>query len=86
MGFAPGSVYAVQETPIPAALGGRASGVTTEEDGRSTLLMRLSNRRGHDLGWIGLSLPPGVSIPDAEALSARMATLFETSKPEEVDA
>ncbi|MCO5081968.1 MAG: sugar ABC transporter ATP-binding protein [Rhizobiaceae bacterium] len=86
MGFAAGNVYAAGETPIPAALGAHAPGLVTETDGRSTLLTCLSNRRGHDLGWIGLSLPPGASIPDAEALSARMATLFETSKPEEVDA
>jgi hypothetical protein len=86
MGFAAGNVYTVEETPIPTALGAHAPGLVTETDGRSTLLTRLSNRRGHDLGWIGLSLPPGASIPDAEALSARMATLFETSKPEEVDA
>jgi ABC-type sugar transport system ATPase subunit len=86
MGFAAGNVYTAGETPIPAALGAHAPGLVIETDGRSTLLTRLSNRRGHDLGWIGLSLPPGASIPDAEALSARMATLFETSKPEEVDA
>jgi len=86
MGLVAGNLYPVHETLMPAALGARVSGIVTEKDGRSTLLTRLSNRRGHDLGWIGLSLPPDASIPDAEALSARMANLFETSKPEEVDA
>jgi len=86
MGLAAGNLYPVHETLMPTALGARVSGIVTEKDGRSTLLTHLSNRRGHDLGWIGLSLPPGASIPDAEALPARMANLFETSKPEEVDA
>ncbi len=86
MHLAAGHVYPVRETSMPAALQARAPGIVVEEDGRSTLLTRLSNRRGHDLGWIGLSLPPGASIPDAQALSARMATLFEIPKPEEIDA
>jgi ABC-type Mn2+/Zn2+ transport system ATPase subunit len=86
LGIAAGHVYLAAETAIPAALARRTSGVVAETDGRSTLLTPLSNRRGHDLGWIGLSLPPGAAFPDSEALSARMATLFETSQTEEIDA
>ncbi|HWK64218.1 MAG TPA: ATP-binding cassette domain-containing protein [Rhizobiaceae bacterium] len=86
MGFAAGHVYPTHETAIPAALERRQTGVVTEKDGRSTLLTRLSNRRGHDLGWIGLSLPPGGTLPDPKFLSARMAGLFETPQDEEIDA
>jgi len=85
-GLAAGQVHLLGETAMPAALGARASGFVAEADGRSTLLARLSNRRGHDLGWIGLSLPPGAAIPDPDALAARMATLFETPRTEEIDA
>jgi hypothetical protein len=60
--------------------------VVTEADGRATLLTPLSNRRGHDLGWIGLSLPAGVAPPDPRALAAEAATLFETSPSEEIEA
>ena len=86
LGLAAGHVYGAGETPIPAALREKAPGVVAEADGRATLLTRLSNRRGHDLGWIGLSLPPGAAFPEAAVLSARMATLFETSPSEEIEA
>lgn len=86
MGLAAGHLYAASETPIPTALAQRAPGLVTEADGRSTLLTRLSNRRGHDLGWIGLSLPPGKTIADPEAVSARMTAMFETPQSEDIDA
>ncbi|MBN9021164.1 MAG: hypothetical protein J0H08_03540, partial [Rhizobiales bacterium] len=86
MGLAPGHVYAASETPIPAALADPAAGHVTESDGRATLLTRLSNRRGHDLGWIGLSLPPGSTLPDPGAVSARITALFETHQSEDIDA
>ncbi len=86
MGLAAGHVYPARETAIPNALSRRGAGVVAEEDGRATLLTPLSNRRGHNLGWIGLSLPAGAAFPDSEALSARMATLFEASQTEEIDA
>ncbi len=86
MGLAAGNVYLAHETAIPLALGRHQPGLATEKDGRSTLLTHLSNRRGHDLGWIGLSLPAGSSLPDAETLSARTASLFETPKDNEIDA
>lgn len=86
MGLAAGHVYLAHETAIPLALERRKPGMVIEEDGRSTLLTRLSNRRGHDLGWIGLSLPSGSKLPDADALSARMAGLFETPQDDEIDA
>ncbi|MBZ9896136.1 MULTISPECIES: sugar ABC transporter ATP-binding protein [unclassified Mesorhizobium] len=86
MGLAAGHVYLAQETAIPLALGRRQPGIVTENDGRSTLLAPLSNRRGHDLGWIGLSLPAGSRLPDAGALSARIAGLFDTPQDEKIDA
>jgi ABC-type sugar transport system ATPase subunit len=86
MGMAAGHVYLPRETAIPLALERRQPGMVTEEDGRSTLLTRLSNRRGHDLGWIGLSLAPGAKLPDAKTLSVRMAGLFETPQDNEIDA
>ncbi|WP_119269001.1 sugar ABC transporter ATP-binding protein [Taklimakanibacter deserti] len=85
-GFAAGHVYFAQETAIPAALEERKPGVVTEKDGRSTLLTRMSNRRGHDLGWIGLSLPPGAKLPDHESLADRMAGLITSRQDEEIHA
>ena len=85
MGLAAGHVYLAHETAIPLALGGRQPGIATENDGRSTLLAPLSNRRGHDLGWIGLSLPPGSRLPNAETLSARMAGFLDTPQDEKTN-
>jgi len=84
MGLSAGHVFPIRETSIPLALERRESGFVAEADGRSTLLTRLSNRRGHDLGWIGLSLPPGSRLPDTASLSARMAGLFETPESAEI--
>lgn len=86
LGLLAGHAYLAEETPIPAALRQRADGVVSEADGRATVLTRLSNRRGHDLGWIGLSLPAGTAAPDPRALAAEAATLFETSPSEEIEA
>jgi ABC-type sugar transport system ATPase subunit len=86
MGFAAGHVYLTQDTPIPEALEKHEPGATTERDGRSTLLTRLSSRRGHDLGWMGLSLPAGSKLPDYEFLAARMAGLMTTRQDEEIHA
>jgi len=86
LGLEAGHVYPLQETPIPNALAELKPAAVEETDGRSTLLARLSNRRGHELGWVGLSMPPGKKLPDPEALSARMASLFETTRDEEIDA
>jgi ABC-type sugar transport system ATPase subunit len=86
LGLEAGRVYLARETAIPTALDQRRPTGVTESDGRSTLLVRLSNRRGHDLGWVGLSVPAGVSLPDPSAVSARMAGFFNTPQDEKIDA
>jgi ABC-type sugar transport system ATPase subunit len=86
MGFAAGHVYLAQDSVIPAAFERREAGAVAEKDGRSTLLTRLSSRRGHDLGWIGLSLPPGAKLPDYKSLAARTASLITTHQNEEIHA
>src|SRR5690606_40481185 len=58
MGLSAGHVYPIRETSIPVALERRESGFVAEADGRSTLLTRLSHRRGHDLGRARPSPPP----------------------------
>jgi ribose transport system ATP-binding protein/rhamnose transport system ATP-binding protein len=75
-GFAPGEAKAITDTAIPIALRRREAGFVTEADGsRSTLLVPMKSHRGHDLGWIGLSLPAGAAIPPAEPIRARIETL-----------
>lgn len=75
-GFAPGEAKAIADTAIPTALARRDAGFVTEADGsRSTLLVPIRSQRGHDLGWVGLSLPAGGRMPAAESIRARVETL-----------
>lgn len=84
VGLSAGQIYFLHETSIATALQERSSSVVLEKDGRGTILLHLSNSRGHDLGWIGVTAPQGEPLPDAETLSAMMASLFETPANEEI--
>ncbi|MDT1062565.1 sugar ABC transporter ATP-binding protein [Paracoccus sp. CPCC 101403] len=59
------------ETGIPAALAARDETIRTEpESGLRTLMVALRNARGHDLGWLGLTVAPGKALPDAARIRA----------------
>jgi ribose transport system ATP-binding protein/rhamnose transport system ATP-binding protein len=79
-GFAPGEAKAIGDTAIPAALKRREPDFVTEADGsRSTLLVPVRSQRGHDLGWIGLTLPAGARVPPAEPIRERIETLSKAA-------
>jgi hypothetical protein len=62
LGFAPGTVSPVSDSRIPRALAhAGADGLATEADGATTLLVAVTNPRGHDLGVIGVTLPGAMS-------------------------
>jgi ribose transport system ATP-binding protein/rhamnose transport system ATP-binding protein len=74
-GFASGATPLFEETRIAAALRAPPGGFVAEPDGgRATLLVHLTSHRGHDLGWVGLTVPGGRS-PDAAAISRRVRAL-----------
>ena len=80
-GFGAGATPRLAETRIATALGERGDGFVAEpDDSRSTLLVPMQSHRGHDLGWIGLSLPrrtqSGATPPPAEALTHRIRAHF----------
>jgi ABC-type multidrug transport system ATPase subunit len=78
IGLAPGRATRYADTPIAEALARRADGFVTEPGGGlSTLLVPIRNRRGHDLGWIGLSIPPGRPLPAREDIVRRVAELAD---------
>ena len=81
-GLRPGEAAAPGETRIPEALRRRAEGFTADGP-LGTLLVQMTDRRGHDLGWIGLTLPEGAPRPDPAAIRAEVAGL---SRQEEVAA
>ena len=93
-GMAAGEARAAAETAIAAALSSRApdgsAGWTCEPDGaRQTLLVQMTDRRDHDLGWIGLSLP-GTAVPPApQEIARRVAHLTrddDADRPKEIAA
>jgi len=76
-GLAAGQAIRAEDTAIPAALATRSDAFTA--DGAvTTLLTQLRDKRGHDLGWIGLSVP-GNAPPCVKDVTARVAHL---SRPE----
>lgn len=71
-GFAAGDTPRFEETRIPAALGASPGAFVPEPDGaRSTLLVQVQSHRGHDLGWIGLTVP-GIATQDTAAIARRV--------------
>jgi ABC-type sugar transport system ATPase subunit len=75
-GFVAGATPLFEATRIPAALGAtstaRSEAFVAEPDGsRRTLLAQVRSHRGHDLGWIGLTVT-GTATPDAAEIVSRV--------------
>ena len=69
VGLQPGEAADASKTHIPEAIRRKEPVFVTEADGaRQTLLTQLTDKRGHDLGWIGLTLDGGAEAPDPEAI------------------
>ncbi len=73
-GLSPGQATAGPATSIPKALAARADGFV-EDAGRATLLTPLTDSRGHDLGWIGLTLDLSAPRPKPADIAAQVGTL-----------
>lgn len=61
LGFSPGTVCTTAHSKIPYALNQGLHGVFVEAGGVATLLISISNVRGHDLGMIGIVFKEGLS-------------------------
>lgn len=72
-GFELGEARNLSDTLIPRALRQRQSIFVAEEDrSRATLLVPIRSPRGHDLGWVGLSLSPHAGLPGPDMVRARI--------------
>lgn len=82
-GFKAGEARRLADTRIPQALH-RRDDAFVADDGAApagrlrTLMMPITSRRGHDLGWVGLSLARDGDLPSPEAIRARVATMAAT--------
>ncbi len=75
-GFAAGATPRFAETRIATALAAGAGAFVAEPDGaRRTLLVRVESHRGHQLGWIGLTVA-GAAPPDPAAIARRVNEQF----------
>ena len=75
-GFKPGQALELDATFIPDALRRRDPGFVAEADGtRSTVMVPIRSPRGHDLGWVGLTLPMTQPLPPAPVIRLRVDTL-----------
>jgi ribose transport system ATP-binding protein/rhamnose transport system ATP-binding protein len=69
-GFAGGTFPMIEETAIPRALTESPGRFVVEPDGRlATVMFPVTTERGHDLGYIGLTLP-GRQPPDAAPIGS----------------
>lgn len=76
-GFRPGDTPLFTETPIAAALAAPAEHFVAEPDGaRRSLLVHARSHRGHELGWIGVTVPHE-SRADAASLARRIRATFD---------
>ncbi len=79
-GFAPGEAKAIRSTTIPDALAGRRTDFVAESDGsRSTLLVPIKSHRGHDLGWIGLTVATSLGVPPVETIHRQIGMMSEAA-------
>ncbi len=75
--FRAGDAPEIAASAIPAALRARGEGFVRESaDGCATLLTQVRSHRGHDLGWIGLSLPAANALPAPGPIRERIQAQF----------
>jgi len=78
-GFSGGEVKPFAATRIAGALHRRDGIFVPENDGsRATMLLPLVSPRGHDLGWVGLTLPGHVAPPEPAVVRAQVDDLAAT--------
>ncbi len=78
-GLSPGQAAMASETCIPDAIRARSAGFT-DDGGLQSLLTQMTDRRGHDLGWIGLTFDAGTSPPGAASIHAEVAALTRSNE------
>jgi ribose transport system ATP-binding protein/rhamnose transport system ATP-binding protein len=79
IGFGPGDAKPLADTRIPTALRRREPSFVAEAEGsRATMLLPLRSQRGHDLGWVGLTVDAGKVPPDVAAIRRTIDALAQS--------
>ncbi|MEC5324424.1 sugar ABC transporter ATP-binding protein [Aurantimonas sp. A3-2-R12] len=75
-GFSSGEALRLTQSAIPRGLEMRGQGFVTEADGRrSTLTVPIRSHRGHDLGWVGLTVGGSADGHSTEDIRQRIGSL-----------
>ena len=75
-GFIAGEAVRFAETEIPVGLTGAGETFVPEPDGRrSTILVPMRNRRGHDLGCVGLVIDGATPAPSVDSIKQRIEAM-----------
>nr|WP_285292854.1 sugar ABC transporter ATP-binding protein [Aureimonas altamirensis] len=78
-GFRSGEACRFAQTRIPAALARRDAGfVIDAAGGRATLMTQMRSARGHDFGWVGISLPDNAPLPPPETIRSHIDAMAQT--------
>ncbi|WP_299967521.1 sugar ABC transporter ATP-binding protein [uncultured Roseobacter sp.] len=80
-GLPPGEALRAEETNVSVALAARHDDFVTEADGdRQTLLVQMTDKRGHDLGWIGVTVAGDATVPPSDEIRARVQALLHAEE------
>jgi ribose transport system ATP-binding protein/rhamnose transport system ATP-binding protein len=76
-GFRAGGTPMIRDTRIPAALSSRSEALVLERENQlATLLLSVRSGRGHDMGWIGVTLDGRSPLAPAQQLRDRIESFL----------
>jgi ABC-type sugar transport system ATPase subunit len=77
-GFRTADTPMIDDTRIPTALSAKSENFVIEpEKHLATLLLSVQSRRGHDMGWIGVTLDSRSSLPPSRQLREQIETFLD---------
>ena len=76
-GFHSADTPMIENTRIPTALNARSEVFVTEpKNPLATLMLSVRSRRGHDMGWVGVTIDSRSSLPSARQLREQIETFL----------
>jgi ribose transport system ATP-binding protein/rhamnose transport system ATP-binding protein len=77
-GFRAADTPMIENTRIPTALSAKSESFVIEPNNQlATLLFSVRSRRGHDMGWVGVTLDSPSGLPSALLLREQIETFLE---------
>src|SRR3984893_14154724 len=77
-GFQVADTPMIDQTRIPTALAAKSEDFVVEPaNQRATLLLSVRSRRGHDMGWVGVTLDSRSTLPSAKQLREQIETFLD---------